>query len=218
VVHVDNLEPSKVAQFEMARTNFVGELEKRGVDDRRGLYLKVGETRFYSIVPFESFTALDVLAGARSRAQALMKGTIEEYDRLSDEALVFPHGNEIWSERADLSYLLEGRSLEAAVELVTEDVAPMCDYSAAWSPIAAALASIKHPIERRTFFSGYGTGRTLTFWLAPSLEALRQHPLEAALDKAVGNARAEELLRSLRACVVRSEVKPVRFMREMTVR
>jgi len=154
VVHVDNLEPSKVAQFEMARTNFVGELEKRGVDDRRGLYLKVGETRFYSIVPFESFTALDVLAGARSRAQALMKGTIEEYDRLSDEALVFPHGNEIWSERADLSYLLEGRSLEAAVELVTEDVAPMCDYSAAWSPIAAALASVKYPIERRAFFSG----------------------------------------------------------------
>ena len=197
VVHVDNVRPDKVAQFEAARERFVGDLRARGVDDRRGHYFKVGATRFYSVIPFRTFTELDALGSSRSAAQEKMKGVIEEYDRLADEGLVFPHHNELWTERADLSWTPTGKPLEAAVELVVEDLDPTCDYAEAWKATAARLAEAKYPLERRAFSSAYGSGKLLVFWLgAPGATRPPIQPV---------------------SCVLASEALPARFMEAMSL-
>ena len=91
-----------------------------------------------------------------------------EYSRLCDESLVFPHTSEIWNEEPALSYLPTGRRLTDAVQVVIEDVKPTMDFEAAWKPFAMALASVKYPIERRTFFCGYGSGRYRPFCFRPA--------------------------------------------------
>jgi hypothetical protein len=198
IVHVDNVRPDKVAQFEAARVRFVQDLRVRGVDDRRGHYFKIGETRFYSVVPFRTFTELDALGAARSAAQEKMTGVIEEYDRLADEGLVFPHHNELWTERADLSWVPTGRPLADAVELVVEEVDPTCDYAEAWKVSAAKLAEAKYPFERRAFSSSYGSGKVLVFWLG-SASSTPRAPLPPS------------------PCVLRSEPSPARFMDAMSL-
>jgi len=198
IVHVDNVRPDKAEQFEAARVKFVGDLRQRGVDDRRGHYFKIGDTRFYSVVSFRTFAELDALGRARTAAQEVMKGTIEEYDRLADEGLVFPHGNELWTERVDLSHVPTGRPLEAAVELVVEEIDPTCDYAAAWKPVAERLAATKYPYERRAFSSSYGTGRMMVFWLG---------------DRSAGPRPPIEPV----PCVLRAEASPARFMGRMSL-
>jgi hypothetical protein len=209
-VHVDTLDRAKVAQFEEARVRFVKDLATRNISDHRGLYLRVGESTYWSVMRFDTWTELDALSNRRRQAQQAMKGIVEEYDRLSDESLVFPHKNEIWTERLDLSYLPTGRELHQAVRVDIEDVRPMADYEAAWKPIAEALAEARYPLERRTFFSGYGTGRMLSFWLEAAGESTDIMPLDRALTLALGDAKAAELLAGLRACVIATETHEVK--------
>lgn len=215
VVHVDTLAPEKVQEFEAARARFVKALEARGTADHRGLYLRIGASTYWSVVPFSSWADLEVLGDQRRAAQKKMTGIVEEYDRASDESLVFPHKNEIWSERLDLSYLPTNRPLYRAVRVDIEDLRPTADYEAAWKPIAEALAKIRYPLERRTFFSSYGTGRMLSFWLAAPGDTGDAAPLDRALASAVGEARAAELFAALRACVVTTESHAVKVPLEM---
>jgi hypothetical protein len=216
-VHVDTLHPDKVEQFETARVRFVQLLRQRRTSDRRGLYIKIGGNTYYSVVWFGAFAELDRLRAARARAVAPLKPEVDEYDRLSDESLVFPHASEIWSAEPALSYLPTGMRLEDALELVIEDIKPTADYEAAWKPIAAALAQAKFPVERRTFFSAYGSGRTLSFWLAPSRAVLKAAPtIEQALVAAVGEARAVELVRAWRECVLHQQTLDVEARPDMT--
>lgn len=217
VVHVDNINAAKVAQFEAARARFVEQLGKRGLDDHRGHYFKVGATTFFSLAPMEDFAGLHALISQRRAAVAKMAGTVEEYDRLSDEGLVFPHANEIWSARPDLAYLPTGLSLDHAVDLVVEQLHPMCDAGALWKPVAQALTQAHYPLERRTYFSAYGTGKMLSFWLAPDVHAPPDGTLEDAVAQAAGTEQAAALLRGVASCVIHSQRMPVRFMRQMTV-
>jgi hypothetical protein len=218
IVHVDTIAIDKVQQFEQARVRWVAELRKRRLSDRRGLYLKVGDHVFYSVVAFGRWRELDALAGERARQTSQMPKTLsDEYDRLCDETLMFPHGGEIWVERASLGYVPTQRRLSEAVQLVIEDVKPTEDYEAAWKPIAAALAKVKYPIERRTYFSAYGSGRLLSFWLAPSRAMVQAAPtLEQALVTAEGETRAAELLRDWRATVGRTQTLDVEVNPDMT--
>lgn len=216
-MHVDTLHPDKIDRFEAARVRFVELLRQRRTSDRRGLYLKIGGNTYYSVVSFGAFAELDRLRAERVRAVQALAREVAEYDRESDESLVFPHASEIWSAEPALSYLPAGMRLEDAVQLVIEDVKPTADYQAAWRPIAAALAQVKYPVERRTFFSAYGSGRTLSFWLAPSRAVLRAAPtLAQALVAAVGEARAEELLRAWRDCVLHQQTFDVEPRPDMT--
>jgi hypothetical protein len=216
-VHVDTLHPDKIDQFEQARVRFVQLLRERRTSDRRGLYLKIGGGTYYSVVSFGAFADLDRLRAERVRAVQPIKNAVDEYDRLSDESLVFPHASEIWSAEPALSYLPTGMRLEDALELVIEDIKPTADYEAAWKPIAAALLQAKFPVERRSYFSAYGSGRTLSFWLAPSRAVLKAAPtLQQALVAAVGETRAEELLRAWRDCVLHQQTLDVEARPDMT--
>lgn len=185
--------------------------------DRRGLYLKIGGNTYYSVVSFARWRDLETIGDERAKTNAALAGDAKEYDRLSDESLVFPHTSEIWREEPALSYLPTGRRLTDAVQVVIEDVKPTADYEAAWKPIAAALAQAKFPVERRTFFAGYGSGRVLSFWLAPSAAVLKAAPtLQQALTAVVGEARAQELVAAWRACVLSSQTLDVEAKPEMS--
>ena len=216
LVHVDTLDPQKVQQFEEARVRFVKLLRERHTSDRRGLYIKIGSHTYYSVMSFGAWGELDRLRVERKRALEPLGAAVGEYDRLSDDSLIFPHASEIWSAEPSLSYLPTGMRLEDAQMLVIEDVKPTADYEAAWKPIAAALAQAKYPIERRTFFSAYGSGRVLSFWLAPSRALLQAAPtIEQALVAAVGEARAVALLQAWRDCLTHQQTLDVEAKPEM---
>jgi hypothetical protein len=210
VVHVDTIIPDKLQQFADARRRWVAELRRRGLSDRRGDYLQIGEHTFYSIERFGRWRELEKLGRDRERVNAAMGAATADYDRLCDDALAFPHANEVWSEQPALSYLPSGRPLADALQVVIEDVDPRADYEAAWRPIAVALAAAHYPIERRTFFAGYGSGRYLSFWLAKGRALLATAPpIEQVLATALGTARAEELMRNWRLAIVRAQTLEV---------
>jgi hypothetical protein len=217
LVHVDTIDPPKLQQFENARVRWVAALHEKQKSDRRGLYLKIGTNTYYSVVSFGRWRELEGISAQRRKATQAMGAAASEYDRLCDETLVYPHASEIWSAEPALSYLPTGRRLGDAVELVIEEVRPTADYEAAWKPIAAALAQAKYPVERRSFFSSYGTGRVLSFWLAPSAAVLRAAPTVAqALESVVGAERAQALMSAWHACVLSSQTLAVEPKPEMT--
>jgi hypothetical protein len=216
-VHVDTLAPDKMTQYEAARLRYAAELCARGLDDRRGLFLKVGDRTYYSVVTFLGWRELEQINADTKRVDEQMGWAAKRYYQDSDDSLIFPHGNEIWRERPSLSYAPTGRPLGEALSVVIEDVDPQKDYEAAWKPIAAALASARYPIERRTFFSAYGSGRYLSFWLASSRALLQTAPtLEQALVTALGEERATALLREWRGMVLRAQTLDVAVSPEMT--
>jgi hypothetical protein len=212
-VHVDRLAADGVHAFEAARLRFVGALAHAGVSDHTGLYLKIGDSTYYSIVSFGKWRDLDRLAAERKRALARVDpAALHAYWHDSDENLVFPHAGEIWTEQAALSYLPTGRRLGDAVELVLEEVAPTAEaaYEATWKQIARALGQARYPVERRTYFSSPGSGRMVSFWLAPSPAVATAAPtLQQALASVLGAARAAALLQRWHDCVLRAESFPV---------
>ena len=216
-VHVDTLDPQKIQQYETARVRWVTQLRTSHKSDRRGLYIKIGSNTYWSLVSFRGWRELDTIGAQRRKTTDQMGGAATEYGRLCDDSLVFPHTSEIWSEEVALSYVPTGRRLTDAVQVVIEDVKPTADYEAAWKPIAAALAQAKYPVERRTFFSSYGSGRMLSFWLAPSAAVVKTAPtLLQALSGVVGEAQARALLEAWRACVLSSQTLEVEPKPEMS--
>ena len=216
-MHVDTLAPDKIEQYEQARVRWVTQLRAARRSDRRGLYLKIGNNTYYSVVSFGAYRELDDLRAARGKINATMGAAADEYTRLCDDSLIFPHTSEIWNEEPALSYLPTGRRLTEAVQVVIEEVKPTADYEAAWKAIAAALLQAKFPLERRTFFASYGSGRVLSFWLAPSAAVLKAAPtLQQALTGVVGEARAQELMAAWRACVLSSQTLDVEAKPEMS--
>ncbi|HEX6837198.1 MAG TPA: hypothetical protein VF334_11530, partial [Polyangia bacterium] len=146
-----------------------------------------------------------------------MGAAADEYDRLCDETLVFPHTSEVWTEEPALSYLPTGKRLTDAVQVVIEEVKPTADYEAAWKPIAAALAQAQYPVERRAYFSAWGSGRVLSFWLAPSRAVREAAPtVPQVLERVVGAERAAALMAAWRACVISSQTFTVEPKPEMT--
>jgi hypothetical protein len=146
-----------------------------------------------------------------------MGAAADEYGRLCDDSLVFPHTSEIWSEEPTLSYLPTGKRLTDAVQVVIEEVKPTADYEAAWKPIAAALAQARYPVERRAYFSAWGSGRVLSFWLAPSRAVRDAAPtVPQVLERVVGAERAAALMAAWHACVISSQTFDVEPKPEMT--
>jgi hypothetical protein len=203
LVHVDTLAPDKIQQYEQARVRFVADLRARGRTDRRGLYLKVGTNTYYSVVTFGRWREIEAIGELRAATARAIGEPQREYERLCDDSLVFPHTSEVWREEPALAYAPTGRRLGDAVQVVIEDVKPTADYEAAWKPIAAALAQARYPVERRTYFASYGSGRTLSFWMAASPAVLKAAPtIEQALTGVVGEERAKALLAAWRDCIV----------------
>jgi hypothetical protein len=217
-VHVDNVDPAKLQDFIDARLKWVSHLKERGASDLRGHYFLVGNHTFYSLVPFADFRELAARGAlVERRMRHVDQRAGDEYDRVCDGALIFPHKSEIWAPVPALDYappapLTLTLTTAGYAELVLEDVKPTAQesYERAWGEMRQALAKVAYPLTRVTYFSRYGTGRMLSFWLAPSEGALRAAPtLPQALAAALGPLRAGELIQKWRDAVVQTETESV---------
>jgi hypothetical protein len=211
-VHIDTVAPGMFAQFEDARREWLGELRRAHATDGRGVFLQIGEGRFYTVRSFARFADFDTRGEAIERSLAAVpKAAGEKYDRLADTALVFPHTSEIWQVEPDLSYAPAGRALTertaACGRLVLEDVMPdpasEKRYADATTEIDRALAEARYPLTRETFRTALGAGHLVTLWLAGSREELDSAPtVEAAVASVRSASRAAELAAACDASVV----------------
>ena len=99
-VHIDNLDPSKVGQFEKARVDWVAWIAAHHVTDPwGGLMLQVGGSTFLTVRSFTDWAEL----GAKPTGTLDPKAQ-KLYNDQSDDALVPPHHSEIWVREPELDY------------------------------------------------------------------------------------------------------------------
>jgi hypothetical protein len=208
-VHVDNVDPARVTQYEQARREWLSwTVGHHAVDPWGGLFLQVDRATFLTVRPFSRFAELDPgppPVPIDPQVQA-------HYNDRSDATLVPPHRNEIWVRQPELDYQpprpvseqhAAGRIVFEQARLVPQGPD---DYVEAWKEIRAALAETKHPVARITFLSQFGTGRYVSLWIAPSREAFaKAPPLERVLARRLGPDRGAALLARWQAAVLERE-------------
>jgi hypothetical protein len=225
-VHIDTIQPGKFAQFEAARREWVAELLRDRATDGRGLFVQVGDSRFFTIRTFSRFGDFDTRGAAIERSlSAVPKAAAERYDELSDTALAFPHTSEVWSLEPELSYALEGGALteragtcgRVEVEDVQADIDSEKRYEDAVKEINGSLRAARYPLTRLTFATRFGAGHVYTFWLARSPAELAAAPdVLTAVATVNGVARASELAASQKASVVHAESWPIVVRHDLT--
>jgi hypothetical protein len=183
-VHLDTLAPARHEQFINARLEWLAALEAAGRPrDGRGLFLELSDHRVWSLRPLRSMADLDRRREPEDGER--LKAARQQYDARSDDALVPPHGNEIWVREPDLDFPGADPSLDeataAASLVVVEQLLPSPphgdEYEAAWAQAKAALQAKHYPLRRISYWSRYGSGKLITFWLARSEEELRATPV-----------------------------------------
>src|SRR6185436_16520023 len=100
-VHVDNVDPAKVAQYEQARRAWLAWIvEHKAVDPWGGVFLQVGKATFLTVRPFVRYADLDPAPAPVPIDRQIQA----RYNERSDATLVPPHRNEIWLRQPDLDY------------------------------------------------------------------------------------------------------------------
>ncbi len=195
-VHVDHLDPAKVAQYEAARRDWVAWIKDHHVADPwGGTFFQVGGSTFLTVRAFTTWAELDATSTAKLDAKAQAA-----YNTRSDAALVPPHHNEIWVREPDLDL---GASDVAGFGRIAFDEIKLDDDGAAWREIKAELVAAKYPLVRIGFFSQFGSGRQISLWLAPTRAAYTAAPtIDQVLEKRLGKDRAATLLARWRGTVV----------------
>jgi hypothetical protein len=208
-VHVDNVDPAQVSQYEQARREWLSWIVgHHALDPWGGLFFQVDRATFLTVRPFNRFAELDpVPAPVPIDPQVQAR-----YNDRSDATLVPPHRNEIWVRQPELDYQPPRPVSEqrAAGRIVFEQARLVSsgpdDYLEAWKEIRAALARANHPVARISFLSQFGTGRYVSLWIAPSREAFAKAPtLEQVLARQLGAARSTPLIARWKAAVVERE-------------
>jgi hypothetical protein len=174
----------------------------------------MGDSGFLSVRPLGAMAELD--AQARLVDAALAGVDAEDrhrYDDASDALLVPPHRTEIWRFDPTLSYgatdPIAALSAAAWGKMTIEEIDPTPAgeaYGEAWKAIVAALVAQQYPLVRVTFWSRYGTGNLVSFWLAKSQAAfLHAKPVEAVLVDSLGEEKASALFARVRQTVLASD-------------
>jgi hypothetical protein len=214
VIHVDHLRPGALKPFVQARRRWLDVLSRRETTDGRGLFVQTGDSGFLSVRPVSSLGEVDrqasLVDGALSRVDPLDR---RGYDDASDALLVPPHRSEIWRFDQGLSYgtLDPVASLTGAAwgKMTVEEIDPTPAgraYEEAWQEVHAALVAQSYPLVRVSYWSRYGTGNLVSFWLAQSQRAfLETMPVEAAVAAAIGQEAADAVFARMRATVLASD-------------
>jgi hypothetical protein len=219
-VHVDNVDPTKVRQYEQARRAWLSWIvEHKAVDPWGGLFLQVGKATFLTLRPFTRYAELDptqVPVQIDRQVQA-------RYNEESDATLVPPHRNEIWLRQPELDYqpalpVSEASGVGRIVFEQARMVGPGPDeYFEAWKAVRAELTRSNYPVARVAFLSQFGTGRYVSLWIAPSAEALaKAPPIEQVLARRLGSRAAAALLARWRGAVLEHEEHQVVARRDLT--
>jgi hypothetical protein len=207
-VHIDTLDPRLEGIFEDARRGWLRVLAAHHTTDGRGFFLQRSGNTFLTLRSFTSFAEYDALrafrAGVAERIGPDGEKAGQQYDR-GDMALVAPHNSEVWTRLESFDYHGPGPELSeytaGYLQMVVEQVSSDA-YAEAWQQIRLALAAANYPVSRKTFFSSLGSGKYVTFWLAPSREVFRSAGSpEQAVAKSLGVDKAAALFAAQRtAC------------------
>jgi hypothetical protein len=209
-VHLDTLAPARHDEFIAARQQWLAALKAEGrPPDGRGLFLELSDHRVWSLRPLRSMADLDHPRepGDPERLKAARK----TYDERSDAALLPPHGNEVWVREPELDYPGADPSLDeltaGASLVVVEQLLPSPphgdDYEAAWAQMKAALQAKRYPLRRISYWSRYGSGKLITFWLARSEEELKAAPVPELLAPPDALAKWKRALASTESAYAR---------------
>lgn len=213
-VHVDHLRPGSLPAFTEARRSWLVALSKHETTDGRGLFVQTGDSGFLSIRPLHALGDLDRQATLAETALANVDPLDRrKYDGASDALLVPPHRSEIWRYDESLSYRADDPSLALARaawgKMTVEEIDPTPAgeaYEQAWKEIRAALVTQSYPLVRVAYWSRYGTGDLVTFWLSKSQqEFLETKTVEASVAAALGTDEADALFTRLRKTVLASD-------------
>jgi hypothetical protein len=219
-VHVDNVDPAKVPQYEQARRAWLAWIvEHKAVDPWGGLFLQVGKATFLTVRPFTRYADLDPVP-----ASVQIDGQVQaRYNEGSDAALVPPHRNEIWLRQPELDYQpARPVSESGGVGRIVFEEARMAsrgpdEYFEAWKVVRAELTGANYPVARIAFLSQFGTGRHVSLWIAPTAEAFaRTPPIEQVLAGRLGSRAAKALLARWRGAVLEREEHEVVARRDLT--
>jgi hypothetical protein len=204
--------------FVKARAIWLESLTKRGTTDGRGALIQTGDSGFLSLSPTRSIGDLDRLDGAARAALSVVDPRDRAaYDEATAALLVPPHRSEVWRFDPSLSYAVTDpfATLSSAAwgKMTVEEIDPTLAghaYADAWQQVREALASREYPLARVSFWSVYGTGDLVSFWLARSQSAFLKAPQpEVVVADALGADRAAELFAKMRAAVVASDAVDV---------
>lgn len=213
-VHVDHLQPGGLRPFVDARRRWLDVLSQHELSDGRGLFLQAGDSGFLSLRPLATLADLDRQGAAMEEAlRGIDAVDRRNYDGASDALLVPPHRNEIWRFDADLSYPvtdpIDAIRHAAWGKMTEEEIDPSPGgegYGVAWREVSAALSAGSYPLVRVAFWSRYGSGHLVTFWLARSQrEFLDTAPVETAVAAVRGQDVADAVFRRLQKAVLASD-------------
>ena len=177
-VHVDHVDPERVALFEDARRGWLRALEVDGgrLPDGRALFWSGehgGAAVYYTFWPYDGWTDLAARGEAAAATQARVgEAAVEAYDA-GDLALVPPHHSALWNRLADSDYVPAAGSLDettaahARIEyrrMATGAEGPVLD--ALWTEVQQALTTAAFPATARPSWNLYGGGELVLMWLS----------------------------------------------------
>jgi hypothetical protein len=213
-VHVDHLQAGKLEAFADARRVWLEVLSRHATTDGRGLFLQTGDCGFLSLRPLATLGDLDRLASlAQAALVSVDPNDLRKYDAASDALLAPPHRNEIWRYDEDLSFgAVDPTSAFTAAawgKMTVEEIDPTPAgeaYEKAWKEIREALVAQSYPLVRVSYWSRYGTGDLVSFWLAKSQrQFLETGSVEATVTAALGAEAAEALFARQKKAVLASD-------------
>jgi hypothetical protein len=213
-VHVDHLQTGGLQRFTDARRRWLAVLAAKQTTDGRGLFLQTGDSGFLSVRPLRTLGDLDRQPALSAAALVSVDPRERErYDAASDALLAPPHRTEIWRYDPDLSLGVTDptAALSGAAwgKMTVEEIDPTPageDYARVWKEVRTALAAADYPLVRVAYWSRYGTGDLVTFWLSKSQqEFLRTASAEATVAGVVGAEAAEALFARQRKVVLASD-------------
>ncbi len=213
-IHIDHLQDGALKPFAEARRRWLSVLARKGTTDGRGLFIQTGDSGFLSLRPLRTLGDLDRLhALATAALVSVDPADQRSYDSASDALLAPPHRNEIWRYDPDFSFGATDptAALSAAAwgKMTVEEIDPTPageEYLKAWREERAALAAAEYPLVRVSYWSRYGTGNLVTFWLSKSqAQFLRVKSVEVTVAATLGEDAAQALFARQRKVVLASD-------------
>jgi hypothetical protein len=211
-VHIDNIDPQKVQLFESSRKWWLGALHRDStiLGDGRPLFWcgrSGGGFTYFTLYPFRTWTDLDARGDMAVNTNKLVgDSAIKKYD-LGDDALIPPHGSEIWRRSAESDIVWPGvdsltdlTAMVGRMERRQVDWYHSAEFDTIWTNLKTILVKHKYPLACRVYTNSYGGSQLdcILLWLAPDSNSYHNaSTLASVLTQELGEAKAKEMLAAL---------------------
>jgi hypothetical protein len=177
-VHIDRIDPARIALFEDARRTWLATLGPPGRrrQDGRALFFsgRDGDAAiYYTLYPYATWSDLDARsAAAKATQQAVGTTAVQAYDA-GDAALVPPHRSELWTHLDGSDVIVANEpALEPDARAIVIEYRRMptaeagAEFDRVWSRLQKALQERGDTATVRAYWSLYGSGELVLVWLA----------------------------------------------------